>query len=307
VAWWQVYALFLAVATPVGALVGMLRSRRWSHAVLLAQVCLVLEIGFIVYGLSPGPEPQLSLLLDLAIGLFVLDILAMGWALYRRQRLLRGPITVAQLDHANGRAITSRLLTVLAASALLLNFEPWLGVANLAGNALWICLWIPKRMREYGIDVAVEIAAPRQSVFSYLTDPEKWPLYRQSSTQRGVTKVKPPGPLAVGSKIESQMPVSLGRHVKGYLVSSTSEVTALTPDTAYSTVWTDRPEEHSEAHVDNVPSGTVLQFHLHGVLPFMSSTMGAMLDVRGVIAARRAEIAGTYSRLKLILERLPNQ
>jgi len=79
--------------------------------------------------------------------------------------MLRGPISVAQLDRSNIWGLVSRVLTILVVSAVMLNFAPWLGIANLAANVLWTCLWIPKRMRTYTMETSVEIAASQQTVF----------------------------------------------------------------------------------------------------------------------------------------------
>jgi Polyketide cyclase / dehydrase and lipid transport len=302
----QVYAIIIAVVTPVAALVGALRTRRWSHAVLLGQLFLLAEVGLIAYAISPDPRPQMSPLLWLAAALLVADGFVMGWGIYRRRRMLRGPISVAQIDRSNARGLISRVMTILVASAVMLNFAPWLGIANLGGNVLWMCLWIPKRLRTYGMEASVEIAASPQAVFPYLVDTAKWPLYRSRSDWQ-VVSVKPPGLLAVGSQILSQMPVSPGKHIKPYVVQSTTEVDAMTSDRSYSTVWLDRPSEHAVTELEHTPSGTRVLFRLEGVQPFWPAAMGVMLDVRRLIAPRRADISRNFARLKEILEAAPSQ
>jgi Polyketide cyclase / dehydrase and lipid transport len=303
----QVYAIIIAVLTPVAALVGVLRTRRWSHAVLLAQLFLLAEVGLVAYAINPDPRPQMSPLLWLAAALLVADVFVKGRGIYRRRRMLRGPISVAQVDRSNARGLISRVLTILVVSAVMLNFAPWLGIANLAGNALWTCLWIPKRMRTYRMEASsAEIAAPPQAVFPYLVDTAKWPLYRSKSDWQ-VVSVKPPGLLSVGSQILSQMPVSPGKHIKPYVLQSTTEVTAITPDHSYSTVWVDRPSEHAVTELEHTPSGTRVLFRLAGVQPFWPAAMGVMLDVQSLIAPRRADISRNFARLKEILEAAPSQ
>jgi hypothetical protein len=230
----------------------------------------------------------------------------MGWAIYQRRRMRRGPISVAQLDRSNARGMLTRVLTILVVSAVLGNFAPWLGIANVAGNLLWACLWIPKRTRTYRMEASVEIATGPQSVFPYLVDTAKWPLYRSKSDWR-VVSVKPPGLLAAGSQILNEMPVSPGKHIKPYVLRSTTEVAAMTADRSYSTVWVDRPSEHAVTQLEDTPSGTRVLFRLEGVQPFWPAAMGVMLDVRSLLARQRADITGNFARLKQILEAAPSQ
>jgi Polyketide cyclase / dehydrase and lipid transport len=304
----QVDAILLAIAIPVIAVLGILRSRRWSHAVLLAQLFLLLEVGAIAYAINPDPETRMTTLLWLAAALTIVDVFVLGRTIYMRRRMLAGPISVAQLDRANQRAGLTRLLTILAVSAVLLNFEPVLGVVNLAANALWTCLWIPRRVRTYGMEVSVEISASPHAVFQYLVDPTTWPLYRSMPTsQVQLVTVRPPGPLAVGSQIVTRTSTSPGRYVKAYTIESTTEVTAMTPDRSYSGVWLDRPSEHVLMQVQDVPAGARIFFELEGVQPYVSGVLGLMLDVRGILAGRRAETILNFARLKQILEAAPSQ
>jgi len=103
------------------------------------------------------------------------------------------------------------------------------------------------------------------------------------------------------------MPVSPGKHIKPYLLQSTTEVTGLTPDRSYSTVWADRPSEHAVTELEHTLSGTRVHFRLEGVQPFWPSAMGVMLDVPNLIAKQRAVISRNFARLKEILEAAPTQ
>lgn len=140
----------------------------------------------------------------------------------------------------------------------------------------------------------------------YLVDTARWPLYRSKSDWQ-VVNVEPPGLLAAGSRILSRMPVSPGKHIKPYLLQSTTEVTGLTPDRSYSTVWADRPSEHAVTELEHTLSGTRVHFRLEGVQPFWPSAMGVMLDVPNLIAKQRAVISRNFARLKEILEAAPTQ
>jgi uncharacterized protein YndB with AHSA1/START domain len=304
--WWQVDAILIAVTLPIAAVVGLLRVRRWSHAVLLAQILPLAEIGAIAIAVSPGAEPQMTPLLWLVVVLIAIDLVVMGWSIVARRRLLRGPISVADVDRVNGRARWSRLLTITAISSLLLNFEPWLGIANFVANAIWICVWVPTRMRAYHMATSVEIAAPPQGVFPYLIDPATWPLYR-SSTEMQLVSIEPTGPLAVQSRIVTRRPVTSGRHLKPYVVESTIEVIEVVPDRSYSTVWLDRPSEHATTELQVLESGSRIQFRLYGVTGFWLAAMGVSLDLRGLLAKRSAEINGNYVKLKQVLESVPTQ
>lgn len=302
---WQVYALVIAVAFPVAAVIGYLRARRTAQLILLAQIGLFVEVGAVVYAISPGPTPSLTALISLALALVAIDIVFLAWTLIRRRQLLSRPITIGQLDRFNDRAIISRLLTVLALSAFLLNFEPWLGVANLLFFIATTAVWAPARLRQYSLALSNDLPATPRVVFPYLIDPAKWNLYRTGEIK--VVKVLPPGPLTTGSRVVSLMPVSIGKSFKPFTLETTTEVTNLLPDEEFSTVWVDRPYERSDTRLEATPSGTRLSFRLDAVMPFWLAAMGAVFDVRAVIAKRRAEMEQNYARLQDILAAGPAQ
>jgi hypothetical protein len=300
----QLYAILIAIVTPVAAAIAIYRMRRLSYIALSLQLILFVELGAIAYALDPEGESRPTPLLAVALVVGVIDIVYMVWTLYRRRLLLAAPITVAQLDRANDRGLVSRLLTIAVVILLLLNFKPWVGVACLVFNALWMCAWIPRRLRRYRLDVSSEIAAPPGVIFPYLVDPAKWSLYRRSDDARLVS-VKPDGPLAKGSEIVTDVRVSAGKRLKPYTLRSTSIVTEVVPDASYSTVWQDRPSERATIRLENEPPKTRLTFQLEGVQPFRPASMGVMLDVGAIVAARRKELADGYERLKQILETAP--
>ena len=76
-AWWQAYAILIAIVTPVAAAVGFYRSRKLGYLVFLAQAALFLEIGAIVFAINPGPQPSMSPLLWFAAGVVLIDIFVM--------------------------------------------------------------------------------------------------------------------------------------------------------------------------------------------------------------------------------------
>ena len=299
-AWWQAYAILIAIVTPVAAAVGFYRSRKLGYLVFLAQAALFLEIGAIVFAINPGPQPSMSPLLWFAAGVVLIDIFVMTWALAMRRRLLRGTITVAQLDRANDRAFISRLLTIAVVVAVLLNFEPWLGVVCLIANAAWLAIWIPRRLRTYGIEATADMSGPPELIFSYLVDPVKWPSYRTVS-DRMIVSVKPEGPLETGSEMVSRMPVSIGKQLKPYIVESTIVVVDLVPNISYSTLWRDRPSEHATTRLETQRDGVRVSFALRGVQPFRASTLGVTFDVAKILDARKAELLRGWERLKAVL------
>lgn len=79
----QVYAIIIAAVTPVVALVGVLRTRRWGYAVLLGQLFLLAEVGLIAYAINPDPRPQMSPLLSLAAALPIADLFGHGMGDHR--------------------------------------------------------------------------------------------------------------------------------------------------------------------------------------------------------------------------------
>lgn len=302
---WQVGALVLAFVLPITGAIGYFRSRRVSVLILLAQIGLFFEVGAIIYVIEPGSEPSLTPLLLLAFGLIAVDFVVMLWSIVLRRRLLSKPISISQLDRVNDRARVSRVLTVLALSALLANFEPWLGVAMLLFFVATTAVWLPVRCRRYGLELTTDLPAPPGAVFPYLVDPAKWNLYRSSDIK--VVKVTPSGPLAAGSRVISLMPVSVGKSFKPFMLETTTEVTGLDPDEQLSTVWIERPYERSNTRLEPTPSGTRLNFQLHAVMPFWLAAMGVMFDVRRMVAQRRAEMDANYVRLRAILQAVPAQ
>lgn len=302
---WQVYALVIAVVFPVAAVIGYLRVRRVAQLVLLAQIGLFVEVGAVVYAISPGPAPSLTPLISLALALVAIDLAFMAWSLIRRRQLLSRTITIGQLDRLNDRARISRVLTVLALSLFLLNFEPWLGIANVVFFVASTAVWAPARFRKYGLEFSTELPAPPGAVFRYLVEPATWSLYRSGDIK--VIKVIPPGSLAAGSRVVSLMPVSVGRSIKPFQLETTTEVTELERNELVETVWVERPYEHSVTRLEATPSSTRISFRLDAVMPFWLAAMGVIFDVRAVVAQRRAEIEQNYERLRAILAAGPAQ
>ena len=303
--WWQLYANVLAVAFPIVAVFGYLRSRRVSYLILLAQIGLFPTLAAIVFAINPGPQPQVTPLLALGFGVIVVDLIVIAWSLLRRRQLLANPISIAELDRFNDRAKLSRALTFLAVTMLVWNFEPWLGVASLVFFIASTTVWVPARWRRYSLEFATELAARPQVIFPFLVDPAKWSLYRSGEAK--IVKVTPPGPLAAGSRIVTRIPVSPGKHIRPFTLETTSAVTELVEDSHFSTVWVDRPYERSRTQLEALPSGTRLVFRLDAVMPFWLAAMGVMPDIPGTIARRRDEMARNYARLNEILKATPAQ
>src|SRR5256885_16862117 len=89
--WWQLYANVLAVAFPIVAVFGYLRSRRVSYLILLAQIGLFPTLAAIVFAINPGPQPQVTPLLALGFGVIVVDLIVIVWSLLRRRPALANP------------------------------------------------------------------------------------------------------------------------------------------------------------------------------------------------------------------------
>ena len=71
------------------------------------------------------------------------------------------------------------------------------------------------------IEIGVEIERPVEEVFAHLTDPAKTPQWKPAVLE---SRVEPPGPLRVGTKIHTVL-TFLGRRLEG-----TAEVTELVPN-----------------------------------------------------------------------------
>lgn len=302
----QLYALVIAIVTPIAALGGVYRTRKWSYAVLAGQVIVWLEIGAVLYVLDPSPVPSGTPLLAVAFMLLVVDVGVMAWTIYRRRQLLRSPVTLAQVDRANDRGLISRVLTIGVVVLVLLNFKPWVGAACLVANAVWLVLWIPTRMRTYRMAVAAEIRADPAAIFPYLIDPMRWKFFRAS--RRGVVvSIRPDGPLANGSEIVTRMTLEVGRRLRPYVLDSTSVVTEVVPDRSYTTVWRDRPSERATTSLRPLRDGSRISFELVGVQPFRPASMGTMLDIGSALSSRQTEMAEAYARLKQTVEAPPSQ
>ena len=295
---------FFAGALAVVAVIGYLRSRRASYLVLMAQVLLVLEVGLVVYALNP--VLAFTPWLDIAGGAIAVALLLMLWSLYQRRKLLAAEITVRQLDRFNRRGIVNRLLMILCFTALLFNFEPWLGVANVVLNVVLAAVFVAPSSRRYAMTSEAAINAPATLVFDYLVDTSKWSLYRRDGEGQ-VTRVDPPGRLQLGSKIVARQRVPTGRKSQPFILITTNEVTALEPDRLLETVWVERPSERGRFELETLAEGVRIRFRLFGQLMRRDALAGLRLDLRSLVTLRQTEIQRNHARLKQILEGVPAQ
>lgn len=303
--WLQFEAAILAALLPCAGAIGWARSRRLSHVVLVLQGFLFLEVGAIAYAINPGSAPVMTGLLWFAVGLTFFDIAFTVWMLLAMRRLGTKPITLRELDRINDRSFVTRLLTLIAITALLLNFEPWLGVANVAGNALWACCWIPRRTRAYSLKMSADLSASTTVVFPFVIDPARWSQYRTGDMK--VMGWAPPGPFAVGTQVVTQQPVMRGRAFKPFLLESTSVITGLVAGLSFSTAVVGRPDDTAETTMAPLDPGTRLTVEYRSVVRLIHAVLGVMLDLPTLLAARRVTFSRDYARLNEILEAGPAQ
>ena len=298
----QLFSGFLAVLLLGVGAIGVVRMSRIPMLVLLLSLLAIPIVGFATYAVLGGRLHSPDVVyLALPFALAGLVVLAGGLLV----RLMRGPRTSFRSMH---RAVPVTMIfwpcAVIGMSGVLYVFEPWFAVANLAATTLWLILWIPRPLREVNATSTYTVAAPREKVFAFITDPANWPLYNLELVS---ATVRPAGPLAAGSEIVMRQRLRY-EGVRGprllfpQTVDVATQVTELVPGEVFSSRRSDGPDASDSIRLASQDGKTVVTTSAHAVLAYRYAVLGARLEMalngEKTAAARRARQA----RLRELLE-----
>jgi hypothetical protein len=298
-----VAALFLTVVW----VVIVARQRLWSVVVVGALSLLLPAFGFAVYARQPGQSPPGDAVWFLVGLLYLAMFLMLAWRFTvgrsRRPSSVIFPAAIETQRYA--RAVVGRSLLVVWVSVLLFLFEPAFALANLALNAAWMAIWIPRRSRMRELQSSVQVAVPPERAFEFVTDLRNWPFYRDDVE---VVEVTPDGPLAAGSEyvVRTLIPPSL-RRTSHRQIESRHRVSAMVPGSSYTVAFPDQPGNVSRTDFAPIDSGTLITNTRSLRVPFPQASVGTLLNFHHTVEAIRAGEARKNTRLKEILEQARSQ
>lgn len=297
---WQLFTAGLAVVLPVVFALRLARTPRWNIVVLMAQVVAIPEVAFVTYSLFGGAIPSLGLLVPVAVLLYGGALAVMAWSVYERRKLLRPVVTIVMIERQHLAALLSRVAMVLFLSAVTFVFEPWLAVANVVANAAWMLAWIPSRWRGVHLSASVDVAAAPHQVFSFISNTDNWPKYRDD-----FIRAEPPGVLAAGTEVVTRVSVlqmSRPNPKMARFAEVRSVVTSVAGDDSITTTLVGRPSETGSSRVTAIASGTRVTSESRGRVLFTQAALGLKFDMGSVLVARRAAMEKTIVSLKQVLE-----
>jgi hypothetical protein len=304
--YYQFFSGALAIVLMVVWVVLVLRYRIWGVAVVFGLSFGLPAVGFAVYAIAPGPSPADAAVVFLVVLLYaaVLLLLALRFTVGRRRR--PNPLIYEEAGETGRfmRALAGRAFLVVWLSALLFLVEPGIAVANLAVNAAWLALWIPRRMRTRLERNSVQVSVAPERAFEFVTNLHNWPLYRDDTE---LVRVTPDGPLASGSEYVARalIPKSL-QTTSHRQVESRYHVTAVVPGSSYTVQLLDQ-QAISRTEFVPVDSGTRIANTRSMVIPYPQASMGVMLNLPRALSIAREADTRRLARLKEILEGAPSQ
>ena len=303
---WQLFAGAVAILLAIAWVVPVARHRLWGVVVVSSLSLVVPAVGFAAYALDPGPLPVDDAVVFLVALLYVAAFVSLIWRLTigrKRRRELVYPSAIETRRYARG--FITRALLVVWLSGLLFLFEPWFAVANLAINAGWTAMWVPRRWRRKRFGSGVDISVPPERVFEFVTDLKNWPLYREDVE---IVSVTPDGPLAVGTEYVARTAIPPSMQTTSHRqIETRHRVTALIPGRSYTTTFAD--QSGTRFQTDFVPAngGTRMTQVASVTLPFPQASLGMTLNFGKARSVVQAQDARRYARLKEILEGAQSQ
>lgn len=303
---WQLTAATVSVVFVLIGAVGLIRLTRLATLVLVLSFLVVPALGLAVFAVSPGPMG------DLGVVNLAFPFVGLAFVLLVANFVLRMNAGSSQPFASLHRRVPLFVLAwpciVVAVSLFLWIFEPTFAAANLALNAAWFAIWLPRATRRSDRRSTYEIAAPRERVFAFVTDPSNWPLY--NAGVEAVT-VSPPGPLAVGSEITLRQRVTYPglrgpRVLMPDSISVTSGVTQLVAGERPATRRLDLPDSADLVELTDLDGRTRITGTAHNVIAYRYAVLGAGISLA---LGRRRIMELTEQRqakLKALLEQPPD-
>lgn len=297
----QLAAGFIAFTFIVLGAVAMLRYPRPIMAVLLLLLLGFPTLGLAAYAIDPGPPPDPGVLLWLAFVPAIGGLVAGTWMLVFMTRR-RQSLTMANIELLSNGTLVLYGGAVLALADFLAIWQPGFAIADVAVNALWVLLWVPRRIRTSAVESTVEIAAPRARVYSFVADPANWPRYQEAVVS---VAVRPQGALSPGSEVSVtqryESPIR-GPRLLPDTITTDSVVDAVEPERSISMHIAGRVLSTSTTEFADSAGGTRITTRARAIAPFRMAVFGALVELRALKQARLARAQRNLEALKRLLE-----
>ena len=299
---YRVVALLVAV---VLVLLGGIAVVRYPRPLMLVPITLLMAlpaIAFLVFAFRKDTATEPTVLTWLAF-IPVLAGVAAGVGMLVLMRTSKA-YSRATLDLlANGTAVVWAGI-VLGLTDVVYLFEPGFALANLALNAVWVALWVPKRLRRLRAISSLEVRAPADAVYRFMADPTNWSLYQDDVES---VAVAPEGPIAVGSRVTVRRRIDPGP-LRGprfgpYAVETTSVITDLVPGRLIASHEVDRPGTQARTELQDQAGGTLIKSIGQGLMPFRYALFGGMVEFLSRQGEREAAVQRRRERLSALLDR----
>jgi hypothetical protein len=275
------------------------RRRPLNQAVFLFQALLVPLLGLAFYVVTAGPPLQSTWLVWPAIALVAVAVLLAVLNIRIRRRLSSGLITYGMLAGQHRLALAVRVCAVLGFSGYLYIFEPAFAVLNIAANAAWACIWVPRRWRAVSTEDSIEVAADAGRVWGVLSDLGNWPLW-----QVGLDLVssQPAGPLALGVQLTSRRtgasPAPKERPPAS--LESRSMIVELVPGSSFTANSLDR-DAATTFELRSGGAGTLIRTSSDQAISVLAGILGVGLEIPAATRTFNATTAQSLARLKELL------
>jgi hypothetical protein len=299
---YRVVALGVAVVLVVLGGIAIVRYPRPLMLVPIILLMAVPAIAFFVFALGQDPATEPTALTWLAF-IPVLAGLAAGVGMLVLMRTSKA-YSRATLDLlANGTAVVWGGI-VLGLTDVVYLFEPAFAIANLALNAAWVVLWVPRRLRTLRTMFSLEVHAPADRVYGFMVDPANWKLYQDDV--ESVTVV-PVGALAIASRVTVRRRIDPGP-LRGprfgpYAVETASVITELVLGRLIASQEVDRPAAQARTELQEHGGGTLVTSIGQGLMPFRYALFGGMVEFWSRRREREAAVRRRRERLISLLDR----
>lgn len=300
----QLSAAFIAAVLFALGAAALVRSTSIYVVVALGLLVTVPFAGLVTYAVAPRPLPDSGRFVDLALIPALIALAAGVYAVVGAANRSK-PLTPGTLDSLVIAYVVLWIGIVLAISAFLALWEPAFAIANLVLNALWLLFWVVPRTRSLRGTTAVEIAAPRDRVFAFMTDSANWASYDEQLVS---ATPAPPGALRAGSRVTEvrhfDSPVR-GPRMLPQTVEVVTEVTDMVPGVSFD-MRDGRHIVRSTTSYAETAGGTTVSIDVRISVPFHQAFLGGILMLRSTRDVRRARAERNLARLKALLEQQHN-
>jgi hypothetical protein len=275
------------------------RRRPLNVVVSMFQILLVPMLGLAFYVVTVGPPPQSTWLVWPAVALVTGAVVLAVLNIWLNRTLRSGLITYRMLADQHGLALLVRICAILGFSGYLYIFEPFFAVLNVAANAAWAGIWVPRRWRAIATEDSIEVAADAEQVWKVLSEPGSWPLW-----QVGLAAVsaEPAGRLAVGTRLTSRRTRTLPTPKQGPppTIESRSTIIELQPGSSYTARSLDR-DATTTFEVRPADTGTLIRTRSDQAISVLAGMLGGGLEIPAATKTFQATTAQSLARLQELI------